>query len=105
MERTVARQDPLISGCDLALQGQLHEDLVVWPAVNNDVPREAATFDETKALIEGPGVHVGVTHLDYEFLIASFACEGCGCVPELAANTSPPPGWEQERSHLTDMRR
>ncbi len=84
---------PPDKSCDSALQEQLHQDLVVLAAVNHDLPRQAAAFGEAKTAIEGLRVGVGAPHLDQELLVPSFAREGRGCVPQLPADTSPPPGW------------
>ena len=62
-------------------------------AVNHDLPRQAAAFDKAKTAIEVLRVGVGAPHLDQELLIPSFAREVRGCVPQLAADSLPPPGW------------
>jgi hypothetical protein len=86
------------------LEEQLHQDFVVLTAVYHDLPRQTAAFGEAKPAIEGLSLGVGSPDLDYEFLIPRFAGEGHGCLPQLVPNTSPAPGWQEERPHLADMR-
>jgi hypothetical protein len=88
----------------IALQEQLHQDLVVLGAVYHDLAREAAAFGEAKAAIEGLCVGVRAPDLDYELSISGFTCDSGGGLPQFAPDTSPTPGWQEERPQLADMR-
>lgn len=66
-------------------------DLIVLAAVYHDLSRQATAFGEAKPAIERLRLSVGSPDLDYKLLIPGFACEGLGCFPQLASDTSAAP--------------
>ncbi len=82
---------------------KLHQNLVVFIAVNHDLPCQTTALTKPDSSVERLRTSVCPSYLNGEFSVAGLPSERCRFGPQLMPDAASPLSGQEERTYLAHM--